>query len=89
MTLYIDFLKKYGLPLELREQFADTLENLKGKKVDIVLGNHPAQNATMEKRRLMIESPGTNPFINPQEWDESLIKLSKQYCAFLQQDHEK
>ena len=86
LTLYIDFLKKYGLPLELREQFADTLENLKGKEVDIVLGNHPAQNATLEKRQLMIENPDINPFIDPQEWDAYLKKLSQQYCAFLQHD---
>ena len=87
LTLYRDFLKKYGLPLELQEQFAKTLNNLKCRQVDISLGNHPAQNSTLKKRHLMIENPAVNPFIDPTEWCVYLNKLEIQYREFLKKGH--
>ncbi len=87
LTLYRDFLKKYELPLELQEQFAQTLNDLKSRQVDISLGNHPAQNSTLKKRRLMIENPAVNPFIDPEEWCVYLNKLETQYREFLKKGY--
>lgn len=86
LTLYKDFLKKYGLDLKLRKDFQNTIEKLKGRKVDIALGNHPAQNSTLQKRQKMLENAAENPFIVPNEWDDYLSKLSDLYQAFLKQD---
>ncbi len=87
LTLYRDFLKKYELPLELQEQFAQTLIDLKSRQVDVSLGNHPAQNSTLEKRRRMIENPAVNPFIDPAEWCVNLNKLEMQYREFLKKGY--
>lgn len=84
LTLYKAFLKKYGLNMTLRDEFVRSIEKVKGEQVDIVLGNHPSQNGTLEKRQYMLEHPGENPFIDPSEWDEFLTKLSAQYQSFMQ-----
>ena len=86
LTLYKDFLKKYNLDMCLRDDFIKTIEKLKGIEVDIVLGNHPSHNHTLEKRQKMKESPNENPFINPNEWDEYLIELESLYRVFLEKD---
>lgn len=86
LTLYKDFLKKYNLPLSLRDDFIKTIDMLKGMKVDIVLGNHPSQNQTLEKRQKMFDKCAENPFINPDEWDEYLTRLKELYMAFLEKD---
>ncbi len=86
LTLYKDFLKKYNLPLTLRDDFLKTIDKLKGMKVDIALGNHPAQNFTLEKRSKMLDNPNQNPFINPNEWDDYLTNLKELYLMFLEKD---
>lgn len=86
LTLYKDFLKKYKLPLSLRDDFIKTIDMLTGIKVDITLGNHPSQNSTIEKRRKMLDNPEQNPFINPREWDGYLANLKELYTAFLEKD---
>ena len=86
LTLYKDFLKKYNLDMRLRDEFIKTIEKLKGFEVDIVLGNHPSHNHTIEKRQKMKENSSENPFINPNEWDEYLIKLESLYRVFLEKD---
>lgn len=86
LTLYKDYLKKYKQDLSLRDSFINTIEKLKGIKVDIVLGNHPSHNYTIEKRQKMIENPKQNLFINPDEWDEYLENLEKLYQMFLEKD---
>ena len=86
LTLYKDYLNKYGLNLSLRDEFLKTVEKLKKMKVDIMLGNHPSHNSTLEKRSKMLEDSGYNPFIDPIEWNEYLDNLEEQYRAFLEKD---
>jgi len=86
LTLYKDYLNKYGLDLGLRDEFIKTIEKLKKMKVDIMLGNHPSHNSTLEKRAKMLEDPENNPFVDPMEWNEYLDNLEEQYWAFLEKD---
>ena len=86
LTLYKDYLNKYGLDLSLRDEFIKTIEKLQEMEVDIMLGNHPPHNFTLEKRSKMLESPENNPFIDPTEWNEYLDRLEEQYRAFLEKD---
>ncbi|MBR5439349.1 MAG: MBL fold metallo-hydrolase [Clostridia bacterium] len=86
LTLYNDFLKKYNQPLSLRSDFLNTLNSLKGIKVDITLGNHPVHNHTLEKLDKMLKNAGDNPFINASEWDENLEILKEQYLEFIKND---
>ena len=87
LTLYKDFLKKYDLPISLRNDFLETLNNLKGKTVDITLGNHPSHNHTLEKRDKMLKNESENPFINPSEWDENLKILKEDYLEFIKKGY--
>lgn len=86
LTLYKDYLNKYGVDPSLRCEFAKTIEKLKKEKVDIMLGNHPSHNFTIEKRMRMLACPEKNPFIDPGEWNRYLDHLEKQYRVFLEKD---
>ncbi len=86
LTLYKDYLNKYGIDLNLRNEFTKTLQKLKTIKVDVMLGNHPQHNDTIEKRLKMIQNPDKNPFIDPSEWNNYINLLYSQYQAFLEKD---
>lgn len=68
-SMTADFLNRYGLPLTLREDFSKGLKALAKEKVDLVLGNHPEQNNTLEKLKA-IQNGGSA--IDPTEWQEFL-----------------
>jgi len=51
--------------------------------VEITLGNHPAQNCTLEKRQWMLEHPGENPFIHPDGWQTFLTAMTERLAEFV------
>ena len=83
-TLYKEALKADGRPLEARKQFLQSLAKVRDRQVDIVLGNHPRQNETLDKRRRMLEDPSVNPFIDPQEWQRFCDTMSEQFRQFME-----
>ncbi len=83
-TLYRKKLEQDGLPLSMRDTFLKSLQRVRDIPVDIVLGNHPRQNETLMKREKMLKEPGTNPFINPEEWKEFTDSLTRQFHAFME-----
>ena len=84
LSVYREFLAEYNLPLSLREDFFRSLDKVYNEKVDVVLGNHPSQNGTLEKRAKMIENPnGENPFISPTEWREFLDTVKERLRVFV------
>lgn len=74
LGMYQDFCKKFGLPLDLCQQMKQTIQKLRAYPVDIMLGNHPAQNRTLEKRAYMLET-GENPFLDSGAWLQFLDAL--------------
>ena len=72
LTVYKDFCKKFDLPLNKSQMLRNTLHMLKGYHMDIMLGNHPSQNRTLEKRQWMLDHPGENDFLDPSAWPEFL-----------------
>ena len=78
---FIIFCKKFDLPLDLCQQMKQTIEKLRGYKVDIMLGNHPAQNRTLEKRAYMLET-GENPFLDSDAWLQFLTALEERRQDF-------
>lgn len=70
-SLVPSFLKKYGLPLSLQDEFRSGLERLAELHVDVVLGNHPNQNDTEGKLARMLAGE-KNACIDPQEWPRFL-----------------
>lgn len=84
LTMYKAYCSWYHLPQTKCEAMKETIRKLWNEKVDITLGNHPAQNNTLGKRKFMIENPGTNPFINPQCWHIFLSRLEENRAKFEQ-----
>lgn len=68
LTVYKDYCRKFDLPLNKSQMLAETLHKLKSYHVDIMLGNHPPQNRTLEKRENMLEHPGENDFLDSDAW---------------------
>ena len=49
-----------------------------------MLGNHPDQTRTFEKKAGMTETE--NPFINPKAWDPYLAATEKRFLEFIEKD---
>ena len=81
LGVYQEFCKKFQLPLDLCAQMKATIAKLRGYSVDIMLGNHPAQNRTLEKRAYMLET-GENPFLDSGAWLEFLTALEERRQDF-------
>lgn len=73
-----EFLDAYGLPLAYRDVFPQSLEKVRGEKVDIVIGNHPGDADTKGKHERM-KAEGVNPFIDPAAWGKRLDYCKKQF----------
>ena len=72
-TLRKDFLTKHCLPFENRQKMIDSINKIKGEKVEIFLGNHLQNNRTEEKLGLL-NTQKENPFIlnSQEEWEQFL-----------------
>lgn len=83
-TLYKEYLNRNGMPLALRDDFLDSIERLKKEQVDVVLGNHPGHNRTLEKMEKKIVQPNRpNPFVDPDEWQNYLELVKTEFKKFL------
>lgn len=52
ITIYKEFCRKYCLPENKCGLLKKTIEKLLIEEVDIVIGNHPNQNCTVEKESI-------------------------------------
>lgn len=84
LTVYKEYCREYRLPENKCQKLKETLVALRSEKVDILIGNHPNQNCTMEKREYMIRHPEHNPFINPEAWGILLDTLEERRTEFEQ-----
>lgn len=82
LSIYREYCLEYGLPLDKNRRLQETVKRLWNEPVDILLGNHPHHNSTVDKRRFMLENPGTNPFVNPEAWHIFLSILQDQSREF-------
>lgn len=82
LTMYKDYCREMGLPQTKCEVMRSTIAMLRRESVDITLGNHPAQNFTMEKRARMLEQPGINPFLDANEWPGLLNRVEANLNEF-------
>lgn len=87
LTMHKGYCRRDGLPENMAEVMLRSIQKIIDEPADIVLGNHPFQNKTLEKRRQMIENPGTNPFIDPAEWRSFLLELDDQVRDFIEQGY--
>lgn len=83
-TLSSAYSQKKNLGTTWRDAFIRNVRALYGLEVDIVLGNHPGQTKTFQKLQRLGE--GTNPFIDPTEWDRMLDSCVKKYDRLQRED---
>lgn len=83
LTVYKKYCEKYKLPQNKVEMMGESIRKVYDEPVDIVIGNHPGQNCTIEKREWWIEHPEKNPFINPNAWHEFLDGLEAKRRSFI------
>jgi metallo-beta-lactamase class B len=74
-TLSREYLEGYGLPFSRRDDYLASLHRLQQRSVDLFIGAHPAQNATLDKRARMRQ--GVNPFLDPTAWPAFLAELER------------
>lgn len=84
-SLVPSFLNKYGLPLSLPDTFRMGLKTLAELHVDVVLGNHPCQNNTVEKLARVCAGE-QDACIDPNEWQRFLIECDHNLDAALEKD---
>lgn len=82
LSVYKKFCRAYGLPENKCELMRRSIVKVWDESADIVLGNHPNHNCTLEKRQWMLDNPGTNPFINPEAWRIFLTALEARRASF-------
>lgn len=83
LTVYKEFCREYGLPEDKCERMEESIKKVWDEPVDIVIGNHPYHNCTLEKRQWMLDHPGTNPFIDPTTWHILLTALEERRQSFM------
>lgn len=65
--------------------FAESIDKVWDKEVDVTLGNHPFHNDMFEKADANFAGDGTtNAFIDPTYWHTMLQELRDSYAAFLE-----
>lgn len=82
VSLQEGFIKRMGLPADIRETFAKSIDKVYDEEVDIMLGNHPFHSDTFDKNERR-KQEGGNPFVDPTEWQRYLTELRTCYQEFL------
>lgn len=80
------FLRAYSLSFACRAQFKEGLRKLAGEKVDLVLGNHPQQNNTLEKMQRIFR--GEKDICDTGEWVRFLREMDVSMDRLMQNDPE-
>ena len=84
LTAIKDYCRQFGLPENMLEQMVQSTYKVWDEHVDIMLGNHPNQNCTLEKRQWMIDHPGENPFIDPDAWHYFLTLIREGFSKAIE-----
>lgn len=82
-SMRCDFLNKYGLSFDCRDKFRDGLHKLKNEYVDIVLGNHPQQNNTLNKLQKVLNKSSV---VDPTEWRRFLIYAEEKLDKLIKEE---
>ena len=77
-TLNRDFIERFKRSYSARDDYFNSIEKIKGERVDIFLGNHLENNRTEEKLARLDTSP-VNPFIenSQSEWEDFLNRKAQ------------
>ncbi len=84
-TMCREFLDKYGLSYDCREQFLQAMDRLSEERVDIFLGNHMQHNDTPKKTAALLGGD-KYAFINPTEWKSRIEGYKAGVLAMLEKE---
>ena len=80
-------LLEYGIEEDLPSLMLESIEKARREKVDVVIGNHPYNNETLEKRQLQLKSGG-NPFVDRGMWLKLLDKTELTFETIIAEDND-
>ncbi len=80
-----DFLLKYGLSFNCRENFVNAMERLSHEKADIYLGNHVGNNGTVEKGELVLAGD-SDAFIDPELFPRAARELKASMLDLIERE---
>ncbi len=87
LTIHRAHLIKYGLPLDMAKKLGATIQRLRGEYADVTIGNHPANNKTVERALYMHENPSENPFLDASVWEEQLDIMQVKLDDFIAKNY--
>ena len=82
LTTYKEYNRMYSLPENKCALMKESIEKLRKENVDVVIGNHPYHNCTLEKREYELSHPEENPFVDSTTWRIFLDSLSERQQEF-------
>ncbi len=86
-TLTKDALNQYGdTEFTTWKIYEESLLKVMDQPADIFLGNHTADNKTLEKRQRVIDGASENPFIDPEEFKRFLQGKQNALHAFVEEE---
>ena len=83
----LPYLLYVGLPLDMPRRMLASLDRMEEETVQIHLGNHPANNRTLEKREQQLREGG-NPFIDPESWGQFLCNTREIFEKVIEENAE-
>ena len=84
-AISLKYIYKKDLSRDCDEQMLNTVRGLRDIPVDIHLGNHPANNKTLEKRELQLKDGG-NPFIDKNSWPNYMETLTERILNIIEEN---
>ncbi len=78
-------LEHFKMPTSQQYDMLASIERMKKEHVDIMLGNHPGNNHTMERREEQLKG-NKNAFINPDSWNDFLKGLETGFKQLIAED---
>lgn len=83
-SMSAEYLKKYGLPFSLRDEFIKSIDRVFDMIPDVHIGNHLGDNKHFEK--LERTNGRQNPFVDGSTWQWFLHNRKKEAIDFFSQD---
>ena len=83
----LPYLLYYGLPTDMPQRMLASLDRMEQETVQIHLGNHPANNHTLEKREQQLREGG-NPFVDLASWGDFIRETREIFLKIIVENEE-
>ena len=87
-AMTVEYMKSVSLPLDMPQKMLESLERVENEPVVVHLGNHPANNKTIQKRNQQLQEGG-NPFVAPDSWKTFIAGLRSKTLEIIAENEEK